>query len=235
MIFKINFWRFLILLLASTSNAIIKDIDPLIFISLGNNCVPALMLRFAGLREEAFPFDWLTTPMDGLCKVFRDDFKDYFLRENLTLYSLDNRVVLDTLYGFGHNHAFPTKGSVMHSDEEMYEGGEIVKNFLDFYQEVYSKYIRRIDRFKKILSGRRNIIFIRYRCNKLEAQKLAQMIKFCYPHLLFTLIAIDSTEEIKHDWKIPQVKNFYIKPNESSNIFSEETVKEWKEVLRSII
>lgn len=43
-------------------------------ISLGRACGPALNLRELKIRNEAYPFDWISSPLESLCKALEEVF-----------------------------------------------------------------------------------------------------------------------------------------------------------------
>ena len=51
------------------------QIQPITVISLGQSCTVAGAVRDYGIREFAFPFDWIVSPFNSLYQVFEDDFK----------------------------------------------------------------------------------------------------------------------------------------------------------------
>ena len=58
-----------------------------VIISLGKDCACSLYLKQNGLRQESFPFDWLTQPENrqNLGKRYElifNDFKDFMNKEN---------------------------------------------------------------------------------------------------------------------------------------------------------
>mmetsp|Transcript_10533 Transcript_10533/g.23529 ORF Transcript_10533/g.23529 Transcript_10533/m.23529 type:complete len:378 (+) Transcript_10533:54-1187(+) len=47
------------------------------WISLGNYCAPANAIQAMGLRNFAYPLDWVRSPTRGIIQLFRTDFKDF--------------------------------------------------------------------------------------------------------------------------------------------------------------
>lgn len=140
-------------------------------IGIGHDCSPAAALRSMGLRQEAYPFDWVQTHSVGLRQCISDDFL-YFHR-NLRL--MDHRRRMIDHYGFQYPHDYPIvelEGEQDQKDqnEKVGEGifteemsRPIVSHWSTYYDLVKEKYDRRIQRFRQVFSGTKPIIlFSRY-------------------------------------------------------------------------
>lgn len=46
------------------------------FVSLGHRCCVGQSLNY--MRKSSFPFDWQITPIDTLCKIFKNEFKGFY-------------------------------------------------------------------------------------------------------------------------------------------------------------
>ena len=187
-----------------------------IAISLGQSCGPAMQLRVSlsrhyGIRDQAFPFDWLITPFDALYKCLQEDFVNFLNPAYLSLYNHASHCtgILDSYYGLRFIHDFPTIDAPDTAGDGPTFGGFIVTNFLDYLDPIKEKYERRIARFRKTLSGTDEIIFIRDIITKQQSILLYNLIKSYYPTLNFTLVVVDSTEEMKYPWNLSGIKNFY--------------------------
>lgn len=189
----------------------------IITISLGCMCDPAWYTRKYNIRSFAFPFDWCLTPYPALYEFIKTDFAEYFKIENLIPSSqayftqeLQNffnkmncitisenpRWVLDKQYGMVYNHDFPSNSlAIIHEK----------------YQEQYTKYMRRVTRFFSEINSNKHVYFIRfYDISKLQTYELLELLKIKFPKTNFTLIVIgEDPSKFSHDWKIPQVKNYY--------------------------
>mmetsp|Transcript_52619 Transcript_52619/g.125694 ORF Transcript_52619/g.125694 Transcript_52619/m.125694 type:complete len:412 (+) Transcript_52619:109-1344(+) len=53
-------------------------LDTVEFVSLGNYCAPSNALQAMGLRNFAYPLDWVRSPTRGIIQLFRSDFRDFF-------------------------------------------------------------------------------------------------------------------------------------------------------------
>lgn len=136
--------------------------------------------------------------------------------------------VIDTFYGIKFVHDFPyliNAGGVQQIDP----------NFLSCWNEVYTKYDRRITRLKKTLLhaslNKEKVIFFREGyITKEEAIEIQSVIKNCYPLMDFLLVIFTyHTHEI-YNWELPGIIN-----QETSylNLTIEEHLNrvEWKKVL----
>lgn len=110
------------------------------FISLGWYCGVAASMSKYGLRSFSGPFDWYFSDFDSIIKTLDNDFIDFLMRENQEI-EPDGKTFHDKKYGFIFNH-------------------ELSRDFEEEYEDVYSKYSRRIDLFRtKIAAGK--VCFLR--------------------------------------------------------------------------
>ena len=110
-------------------------------ISLGQACDAANQIRRIFDQTEAYPFDWLVTPYDGLVAMIERRFADFLDEGNL---EVERRGVLDTRYKVRLLHDFKDKHA-----------------FRQTLPEVKAKYLRRIERFDAILGAGGPILFVR--------------------------------------------------------------------------
>ncbi len=200
--------KFLFLFLISW-NALLQAKEPdkkyELAISLGAKCHSAFHLQMNGLRHQAFPFDWAVTPMEGLLFFLVNEGKDFLNKENL-LFNFPFLGVLgvyDTYYHmcFSHDFIFFSK------DFGIYTYPEVdIRN----YDEIKAKYERRIQRFFRVLRSNKKILFVRLGVNFEQAAQLQFCLDFLFPQLDYTILALDNTEEIKFNWGLSKVKNFFI-------------------------
>ena len=141
-----------------------KKIKSAIVISFGQSCTVAGAMRDCGIRREAYPFDWVVSPFDAIYKAINDDFIHFLQEDSLTVRS-DNWGILD-YYGFQFVHDFP---SILPNDEQAnligenhVTGGTLRDDWKNFIHPVQTKYQRRIERLKKILSGTDKVYIIRH-------------------------------------------------------------------------
>lgn len=62
------------------------------FISLGWACVTAASMGKYGLRDGAYPFDWVRSQLNGVLHFLENDFEDFLCREHL---SEDGKIFYD--------------------------------------------------------------------------------------------------------------------------------------------
>ena len=222
-----------ILLLSCNNFLIGKKIG----ISLGGSCSPAgqlrtLIERHYGIRDQAFPFDWLISPFEAVYKCLEDDFNNFLNPACLEIYQHQGpgwTGVLNTCYGLKFIHDFPTNNHpTAWSEDDAAFDGAVISNFLNQLYVVQAKYERRIKRFREVLAGDNEIVFIRSMATKEQSIRLYNLIKSRYPNLNFTLIVADSTGEIMQPWGIPGIKNMYV-----PDIYAIGT-NQWKHILQEV-
>lgn len=123
--------------------------------SLGGNCSVAHNLEYKGLRYYSLPFDWCyiknDKPIDYLCVGFKDNFKNFLLKENLA-----------PLVGDEYNNSHTTRAQY----KDIYTGYYFVNhftknaNFDEDYKNVYEKMRRRLERLQDKIELGENILFI---------------------------------------------------------------------------
>lgn len=205
-----------------------------IVISLGTRCDVAMQLIHYNLRNVAYPFDWLISPFNAVYTCLEEDFKHFFNKNYLNLYSHSDGVtgVKDSYYGFQFIHDFPTMNSNTSQLSDLEQDhtfmGLVTSNYLDYFETIGEKYTRRINRFRSALSGTNEIIFIRTAITKQEAISLQALIKLHYSNLNFTLVAIDTSSEMHDAWIVPGIKNFYVTDTFTMGNF------EWEAILREL-
>lgn len=112
-------------------------------ISLGFFCSVAGDIESLGLRTGSGPFDWVWSTWDGVFRSFKEEFSDFFRKENLYQADVDRSIYADREYNIISFHDF--------SKYTAFEGQ---------YEIVSTKYKRRIDRFLKQI--KEPTLFIRY-------------------------------------------------------------------------
>ena len=108
------------------------------FISLGWACVTAASMGKYGLRDGAYPFDWVRSQLNGVLHFLENDFEDFLCREHL---SEDGKIFYDRKWGieFIHDGSIATEGE---------------------YGNICEKYKRRIQRFRKTVQEGK-VLFVR--------------------------------------------------------------------------
>jgi hypothetical protein len=178
-----------------------------IAIGLGGRCQVAYNLQKNGLRQQAFPFDWLITPFEGLIRFLAYQGRGFTNKENflfhITAYNVPT-AVMDTMYGFCLLHDF---------DYSLIDGIPTVKRFHEVevrnYDEIKFKYDRRIKRFFEVLNSDKKVLLVRLGITYHQAVFLDEFIHSHYPNLDYLILAVDDSEEIKTDWGLTRVKNVY--------------------------
>jgi hypothetical protein len=166
------------------------------FVSLGSNCSIAYQLNIHQLRCEAYPFDFCSTPINKLLKVFHHSFNNFHKLSKVKISSnhkrfTDNKdsYVLKNSYGIRFAH-------------EIVDEKEI-----EFFQERLKC---RIERFTKLL----NPTFIRIETENLKYEnfikkytQLLEILKTLFQDFKFIII---SKYEIIHENIIwIQLKEFH--------------------------
>jgi len=180
-----------------------------IIISIGESCTGATILRTLGLRQEAYPFDWVISEFDPLYVTLFEDFRHFFHPDSLQLFH-DGAAVTD-YYGLIFRHDLPTTNYNVERDDGNYrDEGTLCENWQDYVPNAYAKYQRRIARMQKVLSGTNKVYLLRYAgIDKKLAVKLRDLIHRRYPNLDFTLVVIAHDQTFCGDWKLARIKNFY--------------------------
>ena len=143
------------------------------FISIGYDCSAAGALRELGLRQEAYPFDWVQSGGEAIRQCLTERFARFHTEVRLMEHG---RRVVDA-YGIEYPHDYPVrdrdKDEVTHMgetghDENMYMevlGKPIVPEWSAYLDVVREKYGRRIRRFLSAMENREKpvIVFSRYR------------------------------------------------------------------------
>jgi hypothetical protein len=66
-----------------------------IFVPIGVDCKPAHFLRGAGLRVEAYPFDWNVTPVHSALELISNGFDDFLCFKNLLFLKPAKRLLFE--------------------------------------------------------------------------------------------------------------------------------------------
>ena len=209
---------FTITLASLTSNTVT-------IVSFGQSCTVAGAMRENGIRTTAYPFDWMVSPFPSLYQAFNDDFLHFLQEDSLTV-RYDRYGILD-YYGFQFVHDFP---AILPNDsfadligENHVTGGILRDNWKDFLPGVQTKYQRRIERLKNLLSSNEKVYLIRhFDITKDQAIQLRDLLHKKYPNLDFVLVVLQRTENIQYDWKLECIKNFYLdehNPEDWKNLF----------------
>jgi hypothetical protein len=55
-----------------------------IFISLGNYCLPSMLLKENNIKYESYPFDWMVSCIDNINHCIEDNFENFLSMDNYT-------------------------------------------------------------------------------------------------------------------------------------------------------
>lgn len=166
-------------------------------VSLGSRCQVAIQMENNGVRHLAYPFDWIVTHAQGLASFIINQ-GSHFLDIDKVLYVEEYAgnppyyFVRDTHYGFESYHDFLPP--------------HVPGNF----EMVKEKFQRRIKRFFALLNSNKKILFIRTDVTRKEAEFLDHIIHTLYPRLVYTFVALNTTDDFKTDWGHPRIKNFHL-------------------------
>jgi hypothetical protein len=136
---------------AESDAADLKIAEKPMFVSLGSSCIPAGMLRNGGLRDAAFPLDWLLSlDTDGVIKAIEDDFNNFLNDE----YLIPDNFLIQKASG----------ASLVHLDyhfEFVHEGDFFGSEYEENMHGLRDRYQRRIDRFRGLAEYPGTVVFLR--------------------------------------------------------------------------
>lgn len=173
-----------------------QKINNPVFISLGCSCEVAHQLRWNGMRDRAFPFDWLlTTNCAGFVALLEDNFKFF----------MDNRYLSMACHNSTYTSLF-NNYYYIEFRHDLYDMDTSFEEHLPFIQEKYEK---RIHRFRELGSYPGKVYFIRSayppeydhssaivteECLALtfsHAKDLRDTLNKLFPYLDFTLVIVN--------------------------------------------
>lgn len=198
-------------------------------ISLGANCTPALYARLCGVRAAAYPFDWCITSYGAIYHCLKNNFSDYFKKNNLAAATridfshdllatinapdidplIENTEcpwVLDKQLQIIYNHDFSDKKKEIIDQE---------------YAHQQEKYQRRVARFMSTMHSGKKIYLIRYQPHiaKNQVFGLYHLLKAQFPRTNFMLIIIQNDKDnVKKLGNLKKIKQFYC-PRDNENTF----------------
>lgn len=208
--------------LAATESVESNEEEPPVGISIGGFCHLALGLKHHGIRKEAYPFDWVITPSESLIKVITEDFYNFFSFEHM-------QGVTNTYTGMGFVHDFPSLNDHYYPDEMPQEENRSAPENNNEYVWNYKKYMRRIERFKKVLSSNKKVILLRSPATKEEALIMRNLFISKYPLLNFTLVIVNHDPAIHEGpWNEERILNYYVPHDQFFKI--EFNGPEWMQV-----
>lgn len=178
-------------------------------ISLGLDCQPAHYIRTLSKQTEAYPFDWLITPIETLPKIIEHGpesiFYDAAQFEDLQEKRPSHAAIKHKALGVVFFHDFP------------------VHQALGAMPQVQAKYRHLSSRWHDTLSGKLNILFIRHYANKQNAIDLRDAIHRQHPKLPFELLVVNEGPSDKDPWGIEGIYNRNIEATTTGNWTGDST------------
>ncbi|WP_150464419.1 DUF1796 family putative cysteine peptidase [Francisella sp. XLW-1] len=126
-----------------------------IYVPIGIDCDVAYYLRSINLRREAFPFDWIVSPISSSIELINNDFEGFLEFSNLSFLEptkrflfKDNELCEDMVtpvyckrYHQLFVHDFSARG-------------------INDYTQVFDKYKKRVNRLRELLYNKEKIVFV---------------------------------------------------------------------------
>lgn len=163
-----------------------------VVIPLGYNCTPTNSIREGRLRSASYPFDWNYTSMEKIIECFTNNFKTFFLKENMERAKWYSG---KPAYEKGINsHYGDCRGEEKAKIIYVHDGSYLeLMNNENIYLKHKEKYHRRINRLFDVMNSGKRILFIRYENSNNDYQQLINMIelkdiiKSKYPKCIFKI------------------------------------------------
>lgn len=207
-----------------------------VYISLGEKCSPALNLINRNLSNTYYPFDFLKTPFDGLCKLLASNFTN-FLPDKSALQVITSQ-----------HSWFDNDADRENIDIGLYQmtivGNTITKCIFahDFkdpklqdYDLVKQKYQRRIERFYTAIKGAKYVYFFRTHLKKYEAKALHTLLLTMFPKTRFTLIVPTNPDHMTHAWQLLGIKEFALYKHPASSVEKTHgSTEQWDHIFATI-
>jgi hypothetical protein len=181
------------------------------YISLGNTCGVAYQLKKHGLRNHAFPFDWLKTPkLSTIIKLLENKFDGLLDKSNFKFVKYSDKFFNSN----GNNQMMALYKNTIYNII-FYHDFIKDSNFDDQFIIFKEKYQRRITRFYDILNSN-EIVFIRDDLyDKININQINHLMKLLRGKLILIIhnpnnrkidieidnIVIYNDIEVYHDWK----------------------------------
>ena len=205
-----------------------------LFVSLGSNCTTAGMFRHFGMRNIAFPFDWIVSlDNEQFVELLNEDFNDFLNPDFLIMHPLRYGPLVHSHYHVEFSHDW---------DASYWMNKELIQEGQD---RLNSKFKKRISRFKDLNKYKGTVVFVRlvfdsvvyreerpdlywYKEDQLYSDheislKLYDALKKLFPRLDFSLVMIRKSE-------IPSIHNLSENIVEY-NFLDAELHENWKKVL----
>jgi len=178
-------------------------------VSLGAQCEVGISLNSKGLRKEAYPFDWMISPLSFISRVIKNKIKSIdinslkFVKGQDHCYLSNNEIIL--VHDFDdfsingeikkRNSSPPEINPDIDSDSEQKETSD--NELVEAKDAVFKKYQRRLERFHTLLMSNKKVLFVRqYMANHpylgIDTQEdiieLIELIETMYPNLNFDFL-----------------------------------------------
>lgn len=172
--------------------------QPVIYVSLGSHCQVASQLNYYGLRNGAFPLDWvLSGSIDAVIDLINNDFRNFFEEDLLFIHPNTFWWIENPIYQFEFRHEWPFDDSIPSAEK-----------ISQMITEAKLRYNRRIDRFRMLRKCTGKVVFIRTASNldqdsywnkqeefrvisPIQSIKLNKALRNFFPNLNFDLIIIN--------------------------------------------
>uniref|UniRef100_A0A6C0B7N3 Peptidase n=1 Tax=viral metagenome TaxID=1070528 RepID=A0A6C0B7N3_9ZZZZ len=157
------------------------------YLSLGNECSSALVLKDLNLRTGSHPFDWTETPFKALSACLQTDFTMF--HKNVHLDEMKRNVIDE--YGIRYPHDYPVKllSNFKCSADGFIAGRLVEDDWYKYTEQVSEKYGRRIERFRNVMADKSKPIIILYRDKYENALIVKQILEKTYnrEHLIIVV------------------------------------------------
>lgn len=169
------------------------------YISLGHACQPAHYIRNVLHQQEAYFFDWLVTPVGGLCKLIEFGPETLFFdkQQFRTVDEPDRKkaTVTHNQLGVVFYHEFPRGPQALNA-----------------FPTVEMKFRHLAQKWHGLNTMRSKVLFIRHYAGKADSLLIATTLRETFPDLPFDLLSVNEDEANKDPWGIPGIINMCVDP-----------------------
>lgn len=158
--------------------------------SLGGSCIGALQLRARGLRICSLPFDWLfhvdDSLLSSLAKCFKEDFSNWFLRENLEELKGDER-------GTSPHYQYKDKYTGCRFIHDFHKPLEAPGEYL----RVKRQYEKRIRRLYSLIEAAENILILlngKWPISAERIKEFCECISYKWPGKKIKLVVVNFSQ-----------------------------------------
>jgi len=149
-------------------------------VSLGTACIVANKMENNNLKLFSGPFDWIVGSPERVNYLIKNNFKDFFLYDNLEIEGRKGGkfLVRDKLNGLLSVHDFKESGNKIAESE---------------YSDVMEKYDRRIKRFYDWCRRSEKALFIIFagpQKDLSDVYRIKETIGFSFPQLYFDILVV---------------------------------------------